>query len=122
MNSMKYLSLFPLLFLSSIRNCDSSFKPCVRGWIIIGKKDTCPYCSEKVSYQPSLLSNPWEKQSVLWGQVLDYSMVTILSLQLTLLARYLLVWNPIIIYVLNHLVAFLDPEDAVAAVASNPPA
>eukprot|EP01043_Picozoa_sp_COSAG02_P058744 COSAG02_NODE_7362_length_3047_cov_4.165875_2_plen_64_part_00 len=21
---------------------------CIRGWMIVGKKDTCPYCNEKV--------------------------------------------------------------------------
>ena len=32
----------------------------VRGWIILGKKQTCPYCSEKVNTK-ALTAHPWEK-------------------------------------------------------------
>lgn len=31
---------------------------CIRGWCIIGKKQTCPYCKEKVDLK-RLFSNPW---------------------------------------------------------------
>jgi len=57
---------------------------CIRGWTIIGKKDTCPYCSEKVNLK-IMLKNPWD-QSLLWAQVLDA-------------LRYLIVWNPVILLV-----------------------
>lgn len=30
---------------------------CIRGWCIIGKKQTCPYCKEKVDLQ-RLFKNP----------------------------------------------------------------
>lgn len=30
---------------------------CIRGWCIIGKKQTCPYCKEKVDLK-RLFSNP----------------------------------------------------------------
>lgn len=31
---------------------------CIRGWCIIGKKQTCPYCKEKVDLK-RLFSNPY---------------------------------------------------------------
>jgi RING finger protein 121 len=65
-------------------NCSHQFhEGCIRGWTIIGKKDTCPYCSEKVQLK-QLFNNPWEKQGILWANLLD-------SL------RYLIVWNPVIL-------------------------
>jgi len=34
-------------------SCGHSFHDfCIRGWTIVGKKDTCPYCSEKVNPEP----------------------------------------------------------------------
>ncbi|KAJ1474100.1 hypothetical protein T484DRAFT_1833576, partial [Baffinella frigidus] len=50
---------------------------------IVGKKDTCPFCSEKVSLK-ALLANPWESQSLMFGNLLDA-------------VRYLIVWNPVIV-------------------------
>ena len=35
---------------------------CIRGWAIVGKKDSCPYCKEKVRIKDILPSNPWTKQ------------------------------------------------------------
>ncbi len=32
---------------------------CIRGWCIVGKKQTCPYCKEKVDLK-RLFPNPWE--------------------------------------------------------------
>jgi len=68
---------------------------CIRGWTIIGKKDTCPYCSEKVNLK-SMLRNPWD-QSLLWGQVLDA-------------LRYLIVWNPVILLVVRLVYIILGFE------------
>jgi RING finger protein 121 len=56
---------------------------CIRGWIIIGKKATCPYCKEKVETS-SLTVNPWNKADIMYAQFLDFF-------------RYLLVWQPLII-------------------------
>ena len=57
---------------------------CMRGWVIIGKRDTCPSCYEKVS--TSTLFGPaiWEKGGAAWTFVLDAM-------------RYLIVFNPIIL-------------------------
>lgn len=64
-------------------NCGHKFhESCIRGWVIVGKKDTCPYCSEHVRLQ-DVFNSPWEKHSIAWSVVLD-------SL------RYLIVFNPII--------------------------
>ncbi len=62
---------------------------------MIGKKDTCPYCSEKVELK-RLFKNPWEKQGILWAHLLD-------SL------RYLIVWNPIILTAVQIVLYVIDP-------------
>ena len=56
---------------------------CVRGWSIVGKKDVCPYCKERVNFR-DLFSNPWETQNLMWSNLLDF-------------ARYVIVWNPVLI-------------------------
>jgi hypothetical protein len=43
---------------------------CIRGWMIVGKKDTCPYCNEKVDLKQTFTS-PWEKTSIVWANLLD---------------------------------------------------
>jgi len=60
---------------------------CIRGWIIIGKKATCPYCKEKVETS-NLTVNPWNKADIMYSQFLDFF-------------RYLLVWQPLIITVIE---------------------
>ena len=55
---------------------------CIRGWIMIGKRNVCPICQEKVEMS-GIFANPWHKQDRMWSQLLDA-------------IRYLLVWNPII--------------------------
>jgi RING finger protein 121 len=39
---------------------------CIRGWCIVGKKQTCPYCKEKVDLK-RLFPNPWV--SSVWFQI-----------------------------------------------------
>ncbi|KJE97096.1 ring finger protein [Capsaspora owczarzaki ATCC 30864] len=60
---------------------------CIRGWCIVGKKQTCPYCKEKVDLK-QMFRNPWEKQDLLYGNFLD-------------VFRYLLVWQPVIMKLVN---------------------
>lgn len=31
---------------------------CIRGWCIVGKKQTCPYCNEKVDLK-RMMNNPY---------------------------------------------------------------
>lgn len=57
---------------------------CIRGWTIVGKKDLCPVCKEKVDLTAMFpRGNPWARKSVLWAHLLDA-------------VRYLIVWNPLI--------------------------
>ncbi|XP_041055941.1 RING finger protein 121 isoform X2 [Carcharodon carcharias] len=56
---------------------------CIRGWCIVGKKQTCPYCKEKVDLK-RMFNNPWERPHVMYGQLLDW-------------LRYLVAWQPVII-------------------------
>eukprot|EP00053_Salpingoeca_punica_P012562 m.112601 g.112601 ORF g.112601 m.112601 type:complete len:366 (-) comp15981_c0_seq1:458-1555(-) len=55
---------------------------CIRGWCIIGKKDTCPFCKEKVDMR-SIFQSPWARKDVVYSQLLDA-------------LRYLVVWQPVI--------------------------
>ncbi|CAH3022343.1 unnamed protein product, partial [Porites evermanni] len=69
---------------------------CIRGWCIVGKKQTCPYCKEKVDLK-RMFHNPWERPHVLFGQLLDW-------------IRYLVVWQPIIIVVVQIIIYLLGLE------------
>jgi len=64
---------------------------CIKGWCVIGKKDTCPTCSERVDIKALLKTSPlWGQTSRLWGQLLDA-------------VRYVVVWNPLIFLALRLL-------------------
>lgn len=56
---------------------------CIRGWCIVGKKQTCPYCKEKVDLK-RMFPSPWERPHVLYGNLLDW-------------IRFLVAWQPVII-------------------------
>lgn len=60
---------------------------CIRGWYIIGKKQTCPYCKEKVDLK-KMFCNPWEKPHILFGQLLDW-------------IRWLVAWQPMILFLVQ---------------------
>ena len=68
--------------------CGHSFHEfCVRGWCIVGKRDTCPYCREKVDLKamfPSVL----QRTDVMYAQLLDA-------------LRYLVMWYPVIMSVVK---------------------
>ncbi|KAL3319472.1 hypothetical protein Ciccas_001865 [Cichlidogyrus casuarinus] len=71
-------------------NCSHSFhEKCIRGWCIIGKKDICPYCKEKVDLRHTF-TNPWQKPHILYGNYLD-------------LIRYMVGWQPIVLFTLSQL-------------------
>uniref|UniRef100_A0A8C3FPR2 Ring finger protein 175 n=1 Tax=Chrysemys picta bellii TaxID=8478 RepID=A0A8C3FPR2_CHRPI len=55
---------------------------CIRGWCIVSKKQTCPYCNEKVDLK-RMLSNPYPFLNKC-GQLLDW-------------LRYLVAWQPVVI-------------------------
>lgn len=57
---------------------------CIRGWCIVGKKQTCPYCKEKVELK-KVFQNPWDRPHVFyWTQLLDF-------------LRWLVAWFPLIL-------------------------
>ncbi|KAI3633430.1 hypothetical protein MIR68_008377 [Amoeboaphelidium protococcarum] len=72
------------LLIPSVRlSCRHSFhEPCIRGWLLIGKKDMCPYCKEKCAYKDLVInenvygkgSNVWDVQQdgYLWVLDTDY--------------------------------------------------
>ncbi|XP_017786545.1 PREDICTED: RING finger protein 121 [Nicrophorus vespilloides] len=69
-------------------SCEHVFHEfCIRGWCIVGKKQTCPYCKEKVDLK-KMFCNPWEKPHVLYGQLLDW-------------IRWLVAWQPMILFLVQ---------------------
>ena len=64
---------------------------CLRGWTIIGKRDTCPCCSEKVNVREVVGKAPWDQTTVAWGTILDA-------------LRYMIVFNPCILLVTQFVV------------------
>ena len=68
---------------------------CIRGWLIVGKKDTCPLCNEKVDLREVCSGTPWETRNLQWIQMLD-------------MVRYLVVWQPTIMTALHFLFHLLD--------------
>jgi hypothetical protein len=81
---------------------------CVRGWLIVGKKDSCPTCQEKVDLRHLAAEKAWETKNLNWIQMLD-------------LVRYMVVWQPTILTVLHfvfhllHLDMELEGEAEPAA-------
>ncbi|XP_076256166.1 E3 ubiquitin ligase Rnf121 [Rhynchophorus ferrugineus] len=60
---------------------------CIRGWCIVGKKQICPYCKEKVDLK-KMFSNPWEKPHILFGHLLDW-------------IRWLVAWQPMVLFMVQ---------------------
>lgn len=46
-------------------------KAFIAGWTIVGKKDTCPVCMEKVDLKQIFADRPWETTNLNWNQMLD---------------------------------------------------
>ncbi|KAJ1733730.1 hypothetical protein LPJ61_001421 [Coemansia biformis] len=44
---------------------------CIRGWCVVGKKDSCPFCREKVDLE-TLKQNPWDRHELLYVTALEY--------------------------------------------------
>lgn len=69
-------------------SCEHVFHEfCIRGWCIVGKKQICPYCKEKVDLK-KMFCNPWERPHVLYGQLLDW-------------IRWLVAWQPLILFIVQ---------------------
>lgn len=75
-------------------NCGHVFhSPCIKGWCLIGKRDTCPYCKEKVDMK-KISKNPWDKQQYLYVIFLEW-------------VRYLVVWQPVVLLLVDDIYATL---------------
>eukprot|EP01134_Creolimax_fragrantissima_P002166 CFRG2166T1 len=67
---------------------------CIRGWAIVGKKSTCPYCKEKVDLR-KIAPSPWLSQDVAFGTLLDG-------------LRYLVAWQPLIVLTAQSLISVFN--------------
>ncbi|KAM9295777.1 LOW QUALITY PROTEIN: RING finger protein 175 [Morus bassanus] len=68
---------------------------CIRGWRIVVKNQTCPYCPEKVDLKrmlinPYPLPNKCGKAHILYGQLSDW-------------LCYLVVWQPVVIGIIQSI-------------------
>lgn len=64
-------------------NCGHAYHDdCLRGWCVLGKKDVCAYCKEKVDME-RFKRHQWDSNEVLYLQLLDG-------------VRYFVVYQPII--------------------------
>ncbi|KAL7751101.1 hypothetical protein RI367_003303 [Sorochytrium milnesiophthora] len=66
---------------------------CIRGWCIIGKKDSCPYCKEKVDMKMFKV-NTWNEAEMRYLQFIDW-------------LRYLIVWQPLILFLVQARLSIL---------------
>lgn len=69
---------------------------CIRGWCLVGKKDVCPYCKEKVDLK-QFRRQIWDAQTDLYMQLLDG-------------VRYLVAWQPLILGVAKLTIKILGLE------------
>lgn len=60
-------------------SCGETFHlSCIKNWKILGKKDTCPSCRERVDLS-AVVMNPWQKNEYFFTQFLDFTGHLILS-------------------------------------------
>ncbi|KAJ1936205.1 hypothetical protein EC988_008261, partial [Linderina pennispora] len=69
---------------------------CIRGWCVVGKRDICPFCREKVDLE-TFKQNPWDKQEIVYVTALEYM-------------RYFISWQPLTILVLATIYWILGLE------------
>lgn len=82
---------------------------CIRGWTVVGKKDVCPCCLEKVDLRDLYAERPWETKNLSWIQMLDA-------------LRYMVVWNPIIFTAFSIVFHFVGPAHHPHGPPHHPPA
>lgn len=61
---------------------------CIFGWSLVGKKQVCPFCREKVDLNKLFSSLPFQKPHYLYGNLLDF-------------IRYLIAWQPLILFIVQ---------------------
>ena len=80
-----------------------------RGWTLIGKKDICPICGEKVDLKALYVNRPWETTNLTWQVPFDMDglqLLSVLRIKMLNIARYLIVWNPLLFLAL-HCILYL---------------
>ncbi|KAJ1819111.1 hypothetical protein LPJ56_003713 [Coemansia sp. RSA 2599] len=60
---------------------------CIRGWCMVGKKDVCPFCREKVDLE-LFKRNPWDKQELFYVTAVEYM-------------RFFVSWQPLTVLFLT---------------------
>lgn len=74
-----------------VLSCGHKFHEyCIYGWCLVGKRQTCPFCSEKVDLGRLFSALPFQKPHYLYGNLLDF-------------IRYLFAWQPLIFFVVHML-------------------
>lgn len=77
-----------------VLSCGHKFHEyCIYGWCLIGKRQVCPFCREKVDLGKLFSALPFQKPHYLYGSFLDF-------------IRYLFAWQPVIFLAVH----FLDYE------------
>lgn len=99
-------------------NCKHRFHDvCIRGWSLVGKKSTCPFCKEKVDLKALVPDLPWNSKRV-----------SLLWIRLLIILRFLVVWNPIIVNAdllllrLMHVELIHGPREGQNTLLHEPPA
>lgn len=70
---------------------------CIYGWSLVGKKQVCPFCREKVDTSKLFSSLAFQKPHYLYGNLLDF-------------IRYLVAWQPLIIFAVQGINYLLGLE------------
>ena len=68
---------------------------CIKGWIILGKKDTCPRCKEKVELARILKSTFFGSESKFYLILLS-------------VVRFVIVWNPFFVFIAVLILRLLE--------------
>jgi hypothetical protein len=74
--------------------------------VIVGAKDSCPFCAQKVSLKAIVGSSPWDPQSAAFVNILDA-------------VRYLIVWYPALMMLMQLLIAMGHLGDITADSSSS---
>ena len=70
---------------------------CIRGWIIVGKKQTCPVCKEKVDLK-QFSSTPWEVRNLKMLYFINIKIKRVYIMYSGFLdwCRFMVCWMPVI--------------------------
>jgi len=90
-------------------SCDHEFhENCVQGWCIVGKKDLCPFCCEKIDMKLLISESGWnlKRMSILWTSLLS-------------VLQWFIVWIPIVVFASMRLLRVFHFADFRRSVDTN---